>query len=45
MASGIDGAQLIVIPEAGHLSPLEQPTGVTKALVDLLQISVASENR
>jgi pimeloyl-ACP methyl ester carboxylesterase len=45
MASGIDGAQLIVIPEAGHLSPLEQPTRVTKALVDLLQISVASENR
>jgi pimeloyl-ACP methyl ester carboxylesterase len=43
MARGIDNARLVVIPEAGHLSPLEQPAHVTRALTDLLQIPVVSE--
>jgi pimeloyl-ACP methyl ester carboxylesterase len=43
MASGIDNAELVVIPEAGHLSPLEQPAHVTQALTDLLQIAVVSD--
>jgi pimeloyl-ACP methyl ester carboxylesterase len=43
MARGIDSAQLVVIPEAGHLSPLEQPAHVAQALTDLLQTPVVSE--
>jgi pimeloyl-ACP methyl ester carboxylesterase len=43
MARGIDNARLVVVPEAGHLSPLEQPAHVTQALTDLLQIPVDSE--
>jgi pimeloyl-ACP methyl ester carboxylesterase len=43
MARGIDNARLVVIPEAGHLSPLEQPAHVTRALTDLLQIPVVSQ--
>jgi pimeloyl-ACP methyl ester carboxylesterase len=37
IADGIPGARLVVIPECGHLSTLEQPTSVTAALVDWLQ--------
>jgi hypothetical protein len=33
IASGVPGAQLIEIPESGHLSPLEQPAEVTAALL------------
>ena len=40
MASGINGARLLIIPQSGHLSPLEQPTDVTQALIDLLRIPV-----
>jgi pimeloyl-ACP methyl ester carboxylesterase len=40
MASGINGARLVVVPESGHLSPLERPDAVTKALLDLLQSPV-----
>jgi len=36
MADRIPKARLIVIPECGHLSALEQPAAVTKALVGLL---------
>ncbi len=36
MAAGIDGAQLVVVPECGHLSTLERPAAVTDALVDWL---------
>jgi len=32
LAAGIPGARLVVIEEAGHLSPLEQPEAVTRAL-------------
>jgi pimeloyl-ACP methyl ester carboxylesterase len=45
IASGIAACRLVTIPEAGHLSPLEQPTRVTRALADLLQIAVPAENR
>jgi pimeloyl-ACP methyl ester carboxylesterase len=33
MAAGIRGARLVVIPDSGHLSTLEQPQAVTAALV------------
>jgi pimeloyl-ACP methyl ester carboxylesterase len=33
IAEGIDGAQLVVVPDCGHLSTLERPTAVTDALV------------
>jgi pimeloyl-ACP methyl ester carboxylesterase len=36
MAGGIPGAKLVVVPECGHLSTLERPQSVNKALVDLL---------
>jgi pimeloyl-ACP methyl ester carboxylesterase len=36
MADRIPQARLVVIPECGHLSALEQPAAVTKALVGLL---------
>ena len=34
IAAGIPGAHLVVVPDSGHLSTLEQPTAVTKALVE-----------
>jgi len=34
MAGGIPGAQLVVIPECGHLSTMERPQEVTQALLD-----------
>jgi pimeloyl-ACP methyl ester carboxylesterase len=43
IARGLDNARLVVIPEAGHLSPLDQPAHVSQALTDLLQIPVVSE--
>ena len=43
MASGIDGARLVIIPQSGHLSPLEQPTDVTRALTELLRVTVAGD--
>ncbi len=36
MASGIDGACLVRVPECGHLSALEQPDAVNQALAELL---------
>jgi pimeloyl-ACP methyl ester carboxylesterase len=36
MAQGIAGAQLVTVPECGHLSTLEQPRAVTRALLDWL---------
>lgn len=44
MASNINGARLLIIPESGHLSPLEQPTHVTQALIDLLRIPVGGDD-
>ncbi|TMI93526.1 MAG: alpha/beta fold hydrolase [Bacillati bacterium ANGP1] len=37
MANGIAAARLVTISECGHLSPLERPEHVTRALVDWLQ--------
>lgn len=36
MASGIPGARLVTIADSGHLSTLEQPAAVTKALVEFV---------
>lgn len=36
MAAAIPGARLIIVPRCGHLSTLERPAEVTKALVDWL---------
>jgi pimeloyl-ACP methyl ester carboxylesterase len=33
IAEGIQGARLVVVAGAGHLSPLDQPEQVTRALV------------
>lgn len=37
LAQGIEGAKLVVVPECGHLAPLERPAAVAAALVELLQ--------
>jgi pimeloyl-ACP methyl ester carboxylesterase len=37
MAAGIPGARLVRVPESGHLSPLERPREVTRALVEWLR--------
>jgi pimeloyl-ACP methyl ester carboxylesterase len=39
MANAIEGARQIVIEECGHLSPLERPEAVTKALREWLSAS------
>ena len=36
MANGIRGAELVTVPECAHLSTLEQPRAVTRALLDWL---------
>jgi pimeloyl-ACP methyl ester carboxylesterase len=36
MAHGIRGAELVTVPECAHLSTLEQPRAVTRALLDWL---------
>ena len=37
MANGIRGARLVIIPESGHLSTVEQPQAVTDALVEWMK--------
>lgn len=37
LAQAIDGAKLVVVPDCGHLAPLERPADVAAALVELLQ--------
>jgi pimeloyl-ACP methyl ester carboxylesterase len=37
IAAGIGGARLVIIPSCGHLSTLEQPAAVTKAMVEWMQ--------
>jgi pimeloyl-ACP methyl ester carboxylesterase len=37
IAVGIAGARLVVVPDCGHLSTLERPQAVTKALVEWMQ--------
>lgn len=36
IAAGIPGARLVVVPDSGHLAPLERPAAVTAALVEWL---------
>ncbi len=36
IAGGIRGARLVTVPESGHLSTLEQPDAVTRALLEWL---------
>ncbi len=38
MAAGIPGARLVEIPECGHLSTLERPDAVNKALVEWMSL-------
>jgi pimeloyl-ACP methyl ester carboxylesterase len=37
IAGGIPGARLVVVTGSGHLTPLDQPEQVTKALVEWLR--------
>jgi pimeloyl-ACP methyl ester carboxylesterase len=37
MASAIPGAKLVVVPQCGHLSTIERPEAVNRALVDWLR--------
>jgi pimeloyl-ACP methyl ester carboxylesterase len=37
MAAAISGSRLVVVPECGHLSTMERPEAVTKALVEWMQ--------
>jgi 3-oxoadipate enol-lactonase len=37
LARGLPRAQLVEVPEAGHLSSLEQPAAVTKAMLEFLE--------
>jgi pimeloyl-ACP methyl ester carboxylesterase len=37
MAQGIAGARLVTVPQCGHLSTLEQPAEVTRALLEWLR--------
>lgn len=37
MADGIPGAKLVIIPDCGHLTPLEQPQATADALVEWLR--------
>jgi pimeloyl-ACP methyl ester carboxylesterase len=39
MANAIPGAKLVVVPECGHLSTLERPEAVNKALVEWMRES------
>lgn len=36
IAAAIPGAELVIVPDAGHFAPLEQPAAVTQALQALL---------
>jgi pimeloyl-ACP methyl ester carboxylesterase len=37
IADGIAGSRLVVVPDCGHLSSLEQPAAVTDALTEWLR--------
>jgi pimeloyl-ACP methyl ester carboxylesterase len=37
MTAGIPGARLVIVPDSGHLSTLEQPDAVNKVLVNWLE--------
>jgi pimeloyl-ACP methyl ester carboxylesterase len=36
IADGIEGSRLVVVPECGHLSTIEQPEAVNAALIEWL---------
>jgi pimeloyl-ACP methyl ester carboxylesterase len=38
MAAHIPGGELVVVPEAGHISPLENPSYVNEALISFLKV-------
>ncbi len=38
IAGGIEAARLITVPQCGHLSPLERPEHVTRALIEWLAL-------
>jgi len=38
IAGGIAGARLVTVPQSGHVSTLEQPEEVTRALLEWLQV-------
>ncbi len=40
LASGIAGSRLVTVPDAGHLSALEQPTIVNAAIAEFLDVAV-----
>ena len=37
MAAAIAGSRLVIVPDCGHLSTIERPQAVTKALVEWMQ--------
>ena len=39
LSSAISGSRLVTIPEAGHLSPLEQPAIVNAAIAEFLDVA------
>lgn len=39
LAQGIPGARLHVVPDCGHLAPLERPADVASALVEVVQMA------
>lgn len=40
LSSGIAGSRLVTVPNAGHLSPLEQPAVVNAAIAEFLDVAV-----
>jgi pimeloyl-ACP methyl ester carboxylesterase len=37
IAAGIAGSRLVIVPDCGHLSTIEQPQAATKTLVEWMQ--------
>ena len=44
IAEGIDGAELVIIANAGHICPVEKPDVVTKAIGDFISTRILHEN-
>jgi pimeloyl-ACP methyl ester carboxylesterase len=42
MRAAISGAQLTIIPDAGHMTPVEQPDAVTKAMRDWFAANIST---
>jgi pimeloyl-ACP methyl ester carboxylesterase len=43
IAEAINGAHLVVVPEAGHMLPVERAEAMTQALVSWLDMSYADD--